>query len=50
MRDKTLNAWEELVSFNIVSPFTKTPVDLAVRDAEERLREDASPGQRTFCQ
>ena len=50
MRDKTLNAWEELVSFDVVSPFAKIPGDLAVKDAEERLREDASPGQRTFCQ
>ena len=42
-RDKTLNAFEELVSFDVVSLFTKTPVDLAVK----RLREDASLGQRT---
>ena len=47
MRDKTLNAWEELVSFDVVSLFTKIPVDLAVKVAEERLREDASLGQRT---
>ena len=50
MRDKTPNAWEELVSFDVVSPFTKIPVDLAAKVAEERLREDAAPGQRTFCQ
>ena len=47
MRDKTLNACEELVSFDVVSLFTKIPVDLAVKVAEERLREDASLGQRT---
>ena len=45
IRDKTLNACEELVSFDVVSLFTKIPVDLAV--PEERLREDASLGQRT---
>ena len=45
--DKTLNACEELVSFDVVSLFTKIPVDLAVKVAEERLREDASLGQRT---
>ena len=48
--DKTLNACEELVSFDVVSLFTKIPVDLAAKDAEDRLGEDASPGQRTFCQ
>ena len=47
IRDKTLNACEELVSFDVVSLFTKIPVDLAVKVAEERLREDASLGQRT---
>ena len=40
-------AYEELVSFDVVSLFTKIPVDLAVKVAEERLREDASLGQRT---
>ena len=48
IRDKTLNACEELVSFDVVSLFTKIPVDLAVKVAEERLREDASLGQRTL--
>ena len=43
----TLNDCEELVSFDVVSLFTKIPVDLAVKVAEERLREDASLGQRT---
>ena len=47
IRDNTLNACEELVSFDVVSLFTKIPVDLAVKVAEERLREDASLGQRT---
>ena len=40
-------AYEELVSFDVVSLFTKILVDLAVKVAEERLREDASLGQRT---
>ena len=47
IRDKTLNASEELISFDVVSLFTKIPVDLAVKVAEERLREDASLRQRT---
>ena len=33
IRDKTLNACEELVSFDVVSFFTKIPVDLAVKVA-----------------
>ena len=45
--DKTLNACEELVSFDVVSLFTKIPVEPAVKVAEERLREDASLGLRT---
>ena len=47
IRDKILNACVELVSFNVVSLFSKIPVDLAIRVAEERLREDASLGQIT---
>ena len=47
LRHKTLNACEELLSFDVVSLFTKIPPDLAVKVAEERLREDASLGQRT---
>ena len=46
IEDKTLNACEELVSFDVVSLFTLIRVDLAVKVAEERLREDASLGQR----
>ena len=46
-RHKTLNACEELLSFDFVPLFTKIPPDLAVKVAEERLREDASLGQRT---
>ena len=42
IRDKTLNACKELLSFDVVSLFTKIPVDLAVKFAEERLGEDAS--------
>ena len=42
-----INACEELVSFDVVSLFTKIPVDLAVKVAEERLGEDASLGRRT---
>ena len=33
VRDKTLNACEELVSFDVVSFFTKIPVDLVVKVA-----------------
>ena len=49
IRDKTLNACEELVSVDVVSLFTKIPVDLAVKVAEERLREDASLGKELLC-
>ena len=35
IRDKTLSACEELVSLDVVSLFTKIPVDLAVKVAEE---------------
>ena len=46
-RGKTLNACKDLVSFDVVSLFTKIPVDFAVKVAEERLGEDASQGRRT---
>ena len=39
IRDKTLNAGEKLVSFDVVSLSTKIPLDLVVKIAEERLRE-----------
>ena len=39
MKDKTLNTWEELVSFDVISLFTKIPVDLTVKDAVERRRD-----------
>ena len=35
------------MSFDVVPLFTKIPVDVAVKVAEERLREDAPPGLRT---
>ena len=41
IRDKTLNACEELVSFDVVSLFTKILVDLAV--PEERVKFPHSP-------
>ena len=47
IRDKALNACEELVSFDVVSLFTEIPVYLAVQVAVQRLREDASLVQRT---
>ena len=46
-RGKTLNACKDLVSFDVVSLFTKILVDFAVKIAEERLGEDASQGRRT---
>ena len=47
IRDKTLNFGEEWVSFEVVSLFTKIPVDLAAKVAVERLRVGASLGKRT---
>ena len=46
IRDKTLNACEELVFFDVFSLFPKILVDLAVKVAGEKLREDPSLGQR----
>ena len=46
IRGETLNADRVLVSFDVVSLFTKIPVDLAITVAKERLRNDASLGQR----
>ena len=47
LRHKTLNACEELLSFDVVSLFTKIPLDLAAKVAEKRLRIGASLGQKT---
>ena len=47
IRGKTLDADSELLSFDVVSLFTKVPVDLAIKVAEKRLRQDASLSQRT---
>ena len=46
-RDKILNAGDKLASFNIVLLFPKIPIDLVVKVAEEKLKGDASLGQRT---
>ena len=46
-RDKILNAGDKLASFDIVLLFPKIPIDLVVKVAEERLKGDASLGQRT---
>ena len=42
IRSKTLDAEHKLVSFDVISLFTKIPVDLAIKVAEKRLREDIS--------
>ena len=47
IRGETLDAHKMLVSFDVVSLFTKIAVDLAIKVAKERLRNDASLGQRT---
>ena len=47
IRGKTLDAEDELVSFDVVSLFTKIPVDLAIEVAKKRLREDVSLEKRT---
>ena len=49
IRDTTFNACQELVSFDFVSLFTKIPVDLAVKVAEERLREDCPRTKNFFA-
>ena len=47
LRGKTLNADEVLVSFDVISLFTKIPVDLAIKVARKRLRQDVTLSQRT---
>ena len=49
IRDKTLNACKELLSFDVVSFFTKIPVDLAVLRLRRRDSEDVSLGQKLLC-
>ena len=44
---KTFDAEYELVSFDVVSFFTKIPVDLAIEVAKKRLREGVSSEKRT---
>ena len=46
VRGKTLKADEVLVSFDVVSLFTNIPVDLAIKVATKRLRQDATLLQR----
>ena len=48
VRSETLNSDQVFVSFNVVSLFTKIPVDLAIKVAEKRLTEDVSLSQRRF--
>ena len=47
VRGKTLKAYQVLVSFDVVSLFTNIPVDLAIKVATKRLRQDATLLQRT---
>ena len=49
IRDKTLNAYKELLSFDVVSLFTKIPVDLAVLRLRRRDSEDVSLGHKLLC-
>ena len=42
VRGKTLKADQVLVSFDVVSLFTNIPVDLAIKVATKRLRQDAT--------
>jgi hypothetical protein len=46
VRSKNLKADQMLVSF-VVSLFTKIPVDLTIKVATERLKQDATLLQRT---
>ena len=45
IRGETLDADKMLVSFDVVSLFTKMPVDHAIKVAKERLRNDAALGK-----
>jgi hypothetical protein len=47
VRGKILKADQVLVSFDVVSLFTNIPVDLAIKVATKRLRQDATLLQRT---
>jgi hypothetical protein len=47
VRGKTLKADQVLVSWDVVSLFTNIPVDLAIKVATKRLRQDATLLQRT---
>ena len=47
IRSETLDADRFLVSFDVVSLFTKIPLDLPIKVAKERFRYDTSLGQRT---
>jgi hypothetical protein len=47
VRGKTLKADQVLVSFDVVSLFTNIPVDLAIKVAAKRRRQDATLLQRT---
>jgi hypothetical protein len=47
VRGKTPKADQVLVSFDVVSLFTNIPVDLAIKVATKRLRQDATLLQRT---
>ena len=48
IRGETLDADQMLVSFDVVSLFTKIPVDLAIKVATNRLRyDDSNLWQRT---
>jgi hypothetical protein len=47
VRGKSLKADQVLVSFDVVSLFTNIPIDLAIKVATKRLRQDATLLQRT---
>ena len=47
IRGQTLDADQLLVSFDVISLFTKIPVDLAIKVATKRLRYDDFLWQRT---